>query len=84
MDALENLNEQIQREQASIDDLMEEIKIHVQKGQINIAKQLERDLHNSLKQLEKLHERKRLWGIIEGLNKKGVLAEAVDKIAYQA
>ncbi|WP_336636728.1 hypothetical protein [Lysinibacillus fusiformis] len=41
------------------------IKIHVQNGEINIAMQRDRDLHNSLKQLEKLHERKRLWIAVE-------------------
>ncbi|QDZ98948.1 hypothetical protein D0439_10020 [Lysinibacillus fusiformis] len=77
------IDEQIEREQACIEDLMTEIKIHVQNGQINIAMQRDRDLHNSLKQLEKLHERKRLWITVEVLNKRGVLAKVVKKYAHQ-
>jgi len=84
LDALEKLNQQINREQACIEDLMTEIKIHVQKGQINTAIQRERDLHNSLKQLEKLHERKRLWITVEVLNKRGILAEGVKKVVEMA
>ncbi|WP_312507358.1 hypothetical protein [Lysinibacillus sp.] len=79
MDALEKLNQQINREQACIDDLMAEIKIHVQKGQINKAIQRDKDLHNSLKQLEMLHERKRLWIVAEVLNKRGILVKVVKK-----
>lgn len=84
MDALEKLNQQINREQACIEDLMTEIKIHVQKGQINTAIQRERDLHNSLKQLEILHEHKRLWITVEVLNKRGILAEVVNKVVEMA
>ncbi len=84
MDALEKLNQQIKREIACIDDLTDVIKLHVKAGRINIAKQLERDLHNSLKQLEQLHERKRFWTIVEQLNKNGVLAEVVDKVVEMA
>ncbi|MCM0626489.1 hypothetical protein M5J14_18500 [Lysinibacillus sp. OL1_EC] len=84
MDALEKLNQQINRELACIDDLTDVIKLHVKAGRINIAKQLERDLHNSLKQLEQLHERKRFWIIVEDLNREGVLAKVVKKLAHQA
>ncbi|MGC7931289.1 hypothetical protein ACP3VS_22045 [Lysinibacillus sp. VIII_CA] len=84
MDALEKLNQQIKREIACIDDLTDVIKLHVKAGRINIAKQLERDLHNSLKQLEQLHERKRFWTTVEQLNKNGVLAEVVDKVVEMA
>ncbi|MCL1701590.1 hypothetical protein [Lysinibacillus sp. Bpr_S20] len=84
MDALTKLNNQIQREQVCIDDLMAEIKIHVQKGQINIAIQRDKDLHNSLKQLEKLHEQKRLWITVEVLNRRGVLAKVVKKVVEMA
>jgi len=84
LDALEKLNQQIKREIACIDDLTDVIKLHVKAGRINIAKQLERDLHNSLKQLEQLHERKRFWTIVEQLNKNGVLAEVVDKVVEMA
>ncbi|SPT98358.1 Uncharacterised protein [Lysinibacillus capsici] len=74
-----NIDEQIEREQACIDDLMAEIKIHVQKGEINKAIQRDKDLHNSLKQLETLHERKRLWITAEVLNKRGILVQVVKK-----
>jgi len=84
LDALEKLNQQISRELTCIDDLTDVIKLHVKAGRINIAKQLERDLHNSLKQLEKLHERKRLWATVEQLNKNGVLAKVVDKVVEMA
>lgn len=84
MDALEKLNQQINREQACVEDLITEIKIHVQKGEINKAIQRDSDLHNSLKQLEKLHERKRLWATVEKLNKNGVLAKVVDKVVEMA
>lgn len=79
MDALEKLNQQINREQAYVEDLITEIKIHVQKGEINKAIQRDSDLHNSLKQLEVLHERKRLWITAEVLNKRGILVEVVKK-----
>lgn len=79
-----NIDEQIERELICIDDLTDVIKLHVKAGRINIAKQLERDLHNSLNQLEILHERKRLWATVEQLNKNGVLAEVVDKVVEMA
>ncbi|WBF54875.1 hypothetical protein HXV90_02895 [Lysinibacillus sp. JK80] len=79
-----NIDEQIERELICIDDLTDVIKLHVKAGRINIAKQLERDLHNSLKQLEQLHERKRLWATVEQLNKNGVLAKVVDKVVEMA
>lgn len=78
------IDEQIEREIRCIDDLTAVINLHVKAGRINIAKQLERDLHNSLKQLEKLHERKRLWATVEQLNKNGVLAKVVDKVVEMA
>ncbi|MGE7114735.1 hypothetical protein [Lysinibacillus sp. NPDC047702] len=84
MDALEKLNQQIDREIACIDDLTEEIRMLTRKGQINIAKQLERDLHNSLEQLKKLHESKRFWATVEGLNQQGKLYKAVNELANQA
>lgn len=79
-----NIDEQIEREIRFIDDLTDVIKLHVKAGRINIAKQLERDLHNSLNQLEQLHERKRFWIIVEDLNREGVLAKVVKKLAHQA
>lgn len=79
-----NIDEQIEREQAYTEDLMTEIKIHVQKGQINIAIQLDKDLHNSLQQLRKLHERKRLWLIAIGLNLDGKKAKVVRKVVEMA
>lgn len=79
-----NIDEQIEREQAYIEDLMTEIKIHVQKGQINIAIQLDKDLHNSLQQLRKLHERKRLWLIATELNLDGKKAKVVKKVVEMA
>ncbi|PCD81967.1 hypothetical protein CNQ87_15265 [Lysinibacillus fusiformis] len=78
------IDEQIERELTCIDDLTDVIKLHVKAGRINIAKQLERDLHNSLKQLEQLHERKRFWTTVEQLNKNGVLAEVVEKVVEMA
>lgn len=83
MDALEKINQQINRELTCIDDLTTEIRMLAHKGQINIAKQLERDLHNSLTHLDKLHERKRLWVTVEGLNQNGILARVVKKLAHQ-
>ncbi|WP_036120720.1 hypothetical protein [Lysinibacillus sphaericus] len=82
--ALEKLNQQIDREVACIEDLAIEIVMLARKGETDIAKQLERDLHNSLKQLEQLHERKRFWTIVEQLNKNGVLVEVVDKVVEMA
>ncbi|MFJ8516147.1 hypothetical protein [Lysinibacillus xylanilyticus] len=79
-----HLDEEIQREQACIEDLIAEIEIHVQKGQINKAIQRDLDLHNSLKHLEKLHSRKRLWLAAAGLNIQGKKAKVVKKVAYQA
>lgn len=43
-----NIDEQIEREIRCIEDLTVEIRMLARKGQLNIAKQLERDLHNSL------------------------------------
>lgn len=84
MDALEKLNQQISREVACIDDLTEEIRMLARKGQLNIAKQLERDLHNSLEQLEKLHRQRGLWSAVATLNNNGILQRAVDELAHQA
>ena len=79
-----NIDEQIEREIRCIDDLTEVIKLHVKSGRINIAKQLERDLHNSLDQLEKLHKRKELWATVADLNQRGILVQVVKKLAHQA
>ena len=84
MDALEKLNHQINREIACIEDLTVEIQMLARKGQLNIAKQLERDLHNSLTQLEKLHRRKGLWSIANELNLQGKKAQVVKKYAHQS
>lgn len=78
-----NIDEQIERELACIDDLTDVIKLHVKAGRINIAKQLERDLHNSLIQLEKLHKRKELWATVADLNQRGILVQVVKKLAHQ-
>lgn len=79
-----NIDEQIERELACIDDLTDVIKLHVKAGRINIAKQLERDLHNSLIQLEKLHKKKELWATVADLNQRGILVQVVKKLAHQA
>lgn len=79
-----NIDEQIERELICIDDLTDVIKLHVKAGRINIAKQLERDLHNSLDQLEKLHKRKELWATVADLNQRGILVQVVKKLAHQA
>ncbi|MBU5250546.1 hypothetical protein KQI46_01045 [Lysinibacillus capsici] len=79
-----NIDEQIERELTCIDDLTDVIKLHVKAGRINIAKQLERDLHNSLIQLEKLHKKKELWATVADLNQRGILVQVVKKLAHQA
>ncbi|MBD8522379.1 hypothetical protein [Lysinibacillus fusiformis] len=78
------IDEQIGRELTCIDDLADVIKLHVKAGRINIAKQLERDLHNSLTQLEKLHKKKELWTTVADLNQRGILVQVVKKLAHQA
>ncbi|WP_375106042.1 hypothetical protein AB9L15_03790 [Lysinibacillus fusiformis] len=79
-----NIDEQIERELIRIDDLTDVIKLHAKAGRINIAKQLERDLHNSLTQLEKLHKKKELWTTVANLNQRGILVQVVKKLAHQA
>lgn len=79
-----NIDEQIERELTCIEDLTDVIKLHVKAGRINIAKQLERDLHNSLIQLEKLHKKKELWATVADLNQRGILVQVVKKLAHQA
>ncbi len=79
-----NIDEQIEREIRCIEDLTVEIRMLARKGQLNIAKQLERDLHNSLNQLEIFHRQKELWSAVETLNSKGTLQKAVDEYAHQA
>lgn len=78
-----NIDEQIEREIRCIDDLTAVINLHVKAGRINIAKQLERDLHNSLIQLEKLHKKKELWATVADLNQRGILVQVVKKLAHQ-
>ncbi|MFJ7700034.1 hypothetical protein [Lysinibacillus fusiformis] len=79
-----NIDEQIERELTCIDDLTDVIKLHAKAGRINIAKQLERDLHNSLTQLEKLYKKKELWTTVADLNQRGILVQVVKKLAHQA
>jgi len=79
-----NIDEQIEREIRCIEDLTVEIRMLARKGQLNIAKQLERDLHNSLEQLEKLHKKKELWATVADLNQRGILVQVVKKLAHQA
>ncbi|AVK98881.1 hypothetical protein FCT18_14565 [Lysinibacillus sphaericus] len=78
------IDEQIERELTCIDDLTTEIKILARKGQINLAKQREQDLHNSLEQLEKHRRRKELRSIAVELNLQGKKAKVVKKLAHQA
>ncbi len=84
MDALEKLNQQINRELICIDDLTTEIKMLARKGQTNLAKQREQDLHNSLEQLEKLHRRKKLWSTAADLKLQGKKAKVVKKVVEMA
>lgn len=79
-----NIDEQIERELTCIDDLTTEIKMLARKGQINLAKQREKDLHNSLNQLEKLHRKKELWATVDDLNQQGILVQVVKRYAHQA
>ncbi|MET4562222.1 hypothetical protein ABIA69_003408 [Lysinibacillus parviboronicapiens] len=84
MGALEQLDEQISREIARIEDLAIEIVMLAKKGETDIAYIRKQDLHNSLIQLEKLHRQKGLWSAVETLNKNGTLQKAVTELAYQA
>lgn len=79
-----NIDEQIERELTCIDDLTTEIQMLARKGQINLAKQRERDLHNSLEQLEKHRRRKKLWSTAADLKLQGKKAKVVKKLAHQA
>lgn len=79
-----NIDELIERENRRIEDLAIEIVMLARKGETDIAKQLERDLHNSLTQLEKLHRRKGLWSIADGLNLQGKKAKVVKKVVEMA
>lgn len=79
-----NIDEQIERELSCIDDLTTEIQMLARKGQINLAKQRERDLHNSLNQLEKLHRKKEFWATVDDLNQQGILVQVVKRYAHQA
>ncbi|MEE3805421.1 hypothetical protein V2H29_00495 [Lysinibacillus fusiformis] len=79
-----NIDELIERENRRIEDLAIEIVMLARKGEADIAKQLERDLHNSLTQLEKLHRQKELWSAGATLNINGKLQKAVDEYAHQA
>ena len=79
-----NIDEQIERENRRIEDLAIEIVMLARKGETDIAKQLERDLHNSLDQLEKLHKKKELWTTVADLNQRGILVQVVKKLAHQA
>ena len=80
MDVLNQVNKQIWREQACVDDLTKEIKMHVREGRIGLARQREQDLHNSLQQLGKLHARKRLWVTVEDMNNRGIFTKVVKKV----
>ncbi|QTB25230.1 hypothetical protein [Lysinibacillus sphaericus] len=79
-----NLDEQIERENMCIEDLAIEIVMLARKGETDIAKQLKQDLHNSLEQLEKLHNRKELWSIASELNLQGKNAKVVRKVVEMA
>ncbi|WP_342550497.1 hypothetical protein MKX57_17555 [Lysinibacillus sp. FSL M8-0216] len=79
-----NIDEQIERENRRIEDLAIEIVMLARKGETDIAKQLERDLHNSLEHLEKLHRRKGLWSITDELNLQGKKAKVVKKVVEMA
>lgn len=84
MDALEKLNQQINRELSCIDDLTAEIRILAHKLETDIAKQRKQDLHNSLEQLEKLRRRKKLWKTAADLKLQGKKAKVVKRYAHQA
>jgi len=84
LDALEKLNQQINRELACIEDLAIEIVMLSHKLETDIAQQRKQDLHNSLEQLEKLRRRKELWSIADGLNLQGKKAKVVKKVVEMA
>ncbi|MFJ7665566.1 hypothetical protein ACIQXI_00575 [Lysinibacillus sp. NPDC097195] len=79
-----NLDEQIEREIRCIEDLADEIRMLARKGQINLAKQRELDLHNSLDQLEKHHRRSKLWSTAADLKLQGKNAKVVKKVVEMA
>jgi hypothetical protein len=78
------IDKEIEREILCIDDLTVEISMLARKGETDKAYQRNKDLHFSLKQLEKLHRQKELWEKVADLNRKGILVQVVKKHAHQA
>lgn len=76
---LTQINNEINREKACIDDLIKMICMHTQEGRLEIAARLGRDLQNSIAQIQKLEHRKNLYITTMKLAKQGVLTKVVKR-----
>ena len=61
MDALKNINNQISKEKACIDDLIKEIVMHTKDDRFRLAAERGRDMQNSIMRIQQLERQKGLY-----------------------
>ncbi|MGE7940661.1 hypothetical protein ACQKNB_01100 [Lysinibacillus xylanilyticus] len=78
------IDEQIEREQYCIDDLIKEITIHSQNGRYQLAAERGRDMQNSIARIQQLYQQKELYLLALKFVDKGINAEVVKKVVEMA
>lgn len=79
MDALKQINNQIIKEKACIDDLIKEIAMHTQNGRYELAAERGRDMQNSIIRIQQLEGQKGLYLLALKYVEKGIKAEVVPR-----
>lgn len=78
------IDEQIEREQYCIDDLIKEIAIHTQNGRYQLAAERGRDMQNSIARIQQLYRQKELYLVALKFVDKGINVEVVKKVVEMA
>ncbi len=79
MDTLKQINNQISKEKACIDDLIKEINIHTQNGRYQLAADRGRDMQNSIIRIQQLERQKKLYLVALKFVDAGINVEVVKR-----
>ncbi|MFJ8099357.1 hypothetical protein [Lysinibacillus sp. NPDC096212] len=84
MDALKQINNQIIKEKACIDDMVKEVAMHTQDGRYRLAAERGRDMQNSISRIQQLEGQKELYLTALKFVDKGINVEVVKKVVEMA
>ena len=84
MDALKQINNQIVKEKACIDDMVKEVAMHTQDGRYRLAAERGRDMQNSITRIQQLEGQKELYLTALKFVDKGINVEVVKKVVEMA